>query len=912
MTISTDQTSVDPARPKSRRAPRRRLSPGRRQYLQFKAKHADSLLLFRMGDFYECFDEDARTLSKLLDVALTSRDVGGGQKSALAGIPYHSLDTHIGRLVASGLKIAIAEQTTSEPNSEGIVDRAVVRIVTPGTVLDQSLLEQSKHNYLVACISPPPSGGGRGRPADRRNHAGLAWLEASTGEFAAMELPSANIIDHLERLEPAEILVDTDTRTILENITTNSHPPSGGGRGRTALSKTVIRSLDESILDPELAADSLKNHFNTDTLEPFELENQPLATIAAASAIDFLAQTQIGRLPFITTLRRHRPDRYMYIPAAALRDLEVLTPTVDGGPTLLNTLDTTRTPMGARLLRDWLSAPLTDLDELNTRQLAVNTLFNNSNLRSSLDQTLNNIPDLARLVNRLTLGQSEPRELRQLFRGLDKAPELRQLTTNRDTGTSISDLFDGVSSHDEVRDLIDRAIVEDPPFRTSDGGMIKPDFDHDLDQIRSTASRARASIAAIEAKARQDYDIPNLRVSHNRVFGYYIEVSRSHLTKVPPEFERKQTLVNAERFITPELKELENQVLRAADQISELEQSIYRRVCQQVAEHAAAIMRTANAIANIDVCLALARIAAENDWTLPFLDNGDLLKIEDGRHPVVENVLGYGRFVPNDIDASNSENQLLIITGPNMSGKSTYIRQAAILTILAQIGSFVPAKFARIGIVDRIFTRIGISDDIAGGRSTFMVEMVETASILNQATSRSLAILDEIGRGTSTYDGLAIARSVAEFIHNNPALGCKTLFATHYHEMTELGQTLPRANNLRVAVAEEGDSIQFLYRIVQGGADRSYGIHVAQLAGMPSPVVERARELLTELENHSNNTTPTHTPQDHLQLDLFNTNPNNTDFLRTITEIDTDNLTPIEALNRLYELKESARTELES
>jgi len=845
-----------------------------------------------MGDFYECFDEDAHTLSKLLDVALTSRDVGGGQKSALAGIPYHSLDTHIGRLVASGLKIAIAEQTTSEPNSEGIVDRAVVRIVTPGTVLDQSLLEQSKHNYLVACVV-------------EGHQAGLAWLEASTGEFAAMELPAANIIDRLERLEPAEILVDTDTRILLEDITKNDTSR------KSALSKTVIRSLDESTLDPELAADSLKSHFSTDTLEPFELVNQPLPTIAAASAIDFLAQTQIGRLPFITTLRRHRPDRYMYIPAAALRDLEVLTPTVEGGPTLLDTLDTTRTPMGARLLRDWLSAPLTDLSELNTRQLAVNALYNDSTLRSSLDQHLTGIPDLARLVNRLTLGQSEPRELRQLFRGLDKAPELRQLTTNRDTGASISPLFDGVSSHDEVRELIDRAIVEDPPFRVSDGGMINPDFDHDLDVLRSTASRARAAIASIEIQARQDYDIPNLRVSHNRVFGYYIEVSRSHLSKVPPEFERKQTLVNAERFITPELKDLENQVLRAADQISELEQSIYRRVCQQVAEHAAAMMRTSQAIANIDVCLALARIAAENDWTLPFLDNGDLLKIEDGRHPVVENVLGYGRFVPNDLNASNSENQLLIITGPNMSGKSTYIRQAAILTILAQIGSFVPAKFARIGIVDRIFTRIGISDDIAGGRSTFMVEMVETASILNQATSRSLAILDEIGRGTSTYDGLAIARSVAEFIHNSPALGCKTLFATHYHEMTELGETLPRANNLRVAVAEEGESIQFLYRIIQGGADRSYGIHVAQLAGMPAPVVERARELLTELENHSNNALPTTTPTDHLQLDLFNT-PNNTDFLRSITEIDTDNLTPIEALNRLYELKESARKELTS
>ena len=895
MTISTDQTTSDSERTRPRRAPRhrRRLSPGRRQYLQFKAKYADSLLLFRMGDFYECFDEDARTLSKILDVALTARDVGGGQKSALAGIPYHSLDTHLSRLVASGLKIAIAEQTTSEPNSEGIVDRAVVRIVTPGTVLDQSLLEQSKHNYLAACII-------------EGHNAGLAWLEASTGEFVAMELPASNTIDHLERLEPVEILVDTESSILLDDIT------SRDSSRKSALSQTVVRSLGESTLDPELAAESLKSHFNTDTLEPFELSGQPLATIAAASAIDFLAQTQIGRLPFITTLRRHRPDRYMHIPAAALRDLEVLTPTIEGGPTLLSVLDTTRTPMGARLLRDWLSAPLTDLDELNTRQLAVNSLFNNSTLRSSLNQTLANVPDIARLVNRLTLGQSEPRELRSLVRGLNNAPELRELITDTETNAPVSPLFEGVSPHDEARDLIDRAIVEDPPFRVSDGGIIKSDFDHDLDELRSTASRARAGIAAIEAKARESSGIPNLRVGHNRVFGYYIEVSRSHLDKVPPDFERKQTLVNAERFITPELKDLENQVLRAGDQISELEQSIYRRVCQQVAEHAASIMRTAAAIANIDVCLALARVAAENDWTLPFLDNGDLLKIEDGRHPVVENVLGYGRFVPNDIDASNSENQLLIITGPNMSGKSTYIRQAAILTILAQIGSFVPAKFARIGIVDRIFTRIGISDDIAGGRSTFMVEMVETAGILNQATPRSLAILDEIGRGTSTYDGLAIARAVAEFIHNNPALGCKTLFATHYHEMTALGDTLSRAKNLRVAVAEEGESIQFLYRIAQGGADRSYGIHVAQLAGMPTPVVERARELLTELENHSNNTaTPTDTQQDHLQLDLFNT-PTNNELLKTLAQIDTDNLTPIDALNRLYELKESAQKELTS
>ena len=527
-------------------------------------------------------------------------------------------------------------------------------------------------------------------------------------------------------------------------------------------------------------------------------------------------------------------------------------------------------------------------------------------------EALADIPDLARLNNRLSLGKSEPRELRSVLNGLNRAPQLIELVFDSTTQDVISPLFDGISNHNQVRELIDSAIADDPPFRVGDGNVIKTGFDHDLDVLRTSASRARAEIAKIEQKARESSGIPNLKVGHNRVFGYYIEVSRSYLNQVPPEFQRRQTLVNAERYITPELKDLESQVLRACDRISELEQSIYRRVCQQVSEHASAIMRTAAAIANIDVCLSLARIASDNDWVLPFVDNGDTLKFEDGRHPVVENVLGYGRFVPNDIDLSNSENQLLIITGPNMSGKSTYIRQAAVLVILAQIGSFVPAKFARVGIVDRIFTRIGISDDIAGGRSTFMVEMVETASILNQATSRSLAILDEIGRGTSTYDGLAIARSVAEFIHNSPTLGCKTLFATHYHEMTGLGEVLPRVQNLRVAVAEEGDSIQFLYRIEPGGADRSYGIHVATLAGMPNPVVDRARELLVELESYAGNSALTNTASDHMQLDMFNSAPMTTEFIRAISELDTDNLTPIEALNRLYELKEAAREELDA
>ncbi len=894
MALETKQI-VDGGRRRSRKSgsARHRLSPGRRQYLHFKAKYADSLLLFRMGDFYECFDEDAHTLSKLLDVALTARDVGGGQRSALAGIPYHALDTYLGRLVGAGLKVAIAEQTTNKPNSQGIVDRAVVRIVTPGTTLDASLLEQAKHNYLAACVVE----GDRG---------GLAWLEASTGEFAALETDTRSLIEEVERLEPVEILVDASAHQII-----STRVDSDAAR-ETSLGSTILRQLDETVLDPDIASEQLMQHFETDALTPFNLEGCHLATMAAASALDYLAQTQIGRLPFITTLRRHRPDRYMHLSQSAMRDLEILAPSIEGGPTLLSTLDRTRTPMGARLLRGWVSAPLTDLQELRMRQDALYKLQVDSTLRTQIGDLLTSVSDVPRLVNRLTIGSADPRQLRALLRGLDNAPSLRNLVSGSDDDGPVSPLFEGIASHEEVRILIQDAIVEDPPVRISDGGVIEDGFDRELDSVRVLASDARQGIAEIEEKARESSGIRNLKVGHNKVFGYYIEVSKSNLHLVPEEFQRRQTLVNGERFITPELKELESKVFRAAERISELEQSIYNRVCMQIAAHAGALMRTATAIAHLDVCVALANVAVEKDWIMPHLDMGETLTIEDGRHPVVEDVLGAGRFVPNDLASSNHENQLLIVTGPNMSGKSTYIRQAAILVILAQIGSYVPAKSARIGIVDQIFTRIGISDDIAGGRSTFMVEMVETASILNQATPRSLAILDEIGRGTSTYDGLAIARAVAEFIHSNPSLGCKTLFATHYHEMTALGDVLPRAQNLRVAVAEEGEDIAFLYRIVPGGADRSYGVHVAMLAGMPSPVVERARELLSELEaqSSSNIGTGNPTPTNQLQLGFFE-NGKDLEFIRKVADLDVDNMSPIESLNKLYELRNEARLETE-
>ncbi len=868
------------------------MSPGRKQYLQFKAKHSDSLLLFRMGDFYECFDEDARTLSRILDVALTARDVGGGEKAPLAGIPYHALDNYLGRLVGAGLKVAIAEQIGNKPGPSGVVERTVVRVVTPGTVLDASLLEQHKHNYLAACVVSS-------------DVAGLAWLDASTGEFAAMELQTSKLVDELERLAPAELLADERCVKMLEG---SEH---GKRHSESGLEECVIREIGGDELDVDLAIDSLLKHFGVSSLEPFDLEDSPLAVTAASAALGYLSETQMGNLPFVTTLRRHRSDAYMHIGASSMRDLEILEPAVAGGPTLLSTMDRTKTAMGARLLRNWLSAPLLDLIELTSRQIAVQKLHSDQFLRSDLRAALSNVPDLPRVINRVTLRSGGPRDLVALVRGLGEMPRIKELLDDPVATGSISELFDGIGLHGEARDLIGNAIVDDPPQRAGDGNVIREGFDEELDKLRSTARDARSAIAAIEEGARESSGIKSLKVGYNRVFGYYIEVSRSNLHLVPEQFERRQTLVNGERFITPELKELESQILGASERIEELEQNIFSRVSDQVAAYAPAIMKTATVIARVDACLSLADVAAEEGWVMPFMDEGDSIDIEDGRHPVVESVLGPGRFVPNKLFVSNSEDQLLIITGPNMSGKSTYIRQAAILTIMAQVGSFIPASSARIGVVDRIFTRIGVSDDIAGGKSTFMVEMVETASMLNQATPKSLAILDEIGRGTSTYDGLAIARSVAEFIHNSPTLGCKALFATHFHEMTALGESLPRASNLRVAVAEEGDEVAFLYRIVPGGADRSYGVHVARLAGLPAPVIERAWALLEELESarSGNGSYMLDPSQQQMQLNLFS-GAGPSEVLQTIADLDADNVSPIEALNTLYSLREAAKREL--
>jgi DNA mismatch repair protein MutS len=854
----------------------KKISPGRRQFLEFKAKYPDSLLLIRMGDFYEAFDDDAYTLSKVLGITLTARESGAGGKAPLAGIPHHALDNHLGTLVSAGLKIAIAEQTSDPAKSRGLVERAVVRVVTPGTVIEPALLDQSRNNFLAAAVSDG-------------ERAGLAYVDISTSEFVTGEFPASDLKDELFRLSPAELIADTISLDLL--ITDNDSP-------------MAIRSLDESRLDTELSRARLMEHFKVKTLAAFGCEKMPLAVIAASSVLDFVADTQFGAIPQLTSLRTESSNSYMKLDQKALRDLEVFSSPSGKAvaPTLFRSLNFSKTAMGARSLRAWLTRPLLNPDDVQRRQEVVASFFEDQSARSQVQSLLSQVSDLERLTNRVRTNTATARDLASLRTGLVVIPEL------------ISALPEGVvpggavigklHSSTEAVELLNAAIPDEPSITVGDGSAIRDGFNSELDEVRSLSGDARSSIAALEADHRETTGIKNLKIGYNRVFGYYLEVSKGSAHLVPDSFERRQTLVNGERFITPVLKELESKILNARDRISELEREIFRRVCREVTIHSSRIMETAKALGTLDALVGMSQAAAENGWVRPLVDDGTALAIEGGRHPVVETALGPGRFVPNDLDLSNTDRQVMIITGPNMSGKSTYIRQAAVLVLMAQVGSFIPATKARIGIVDRIFTRAGLSDDISGGQSTFMVEMVETASILNQATSRSLAVLDEIGRGTSTYDGLAIARSVAEHIHNSPKLGCKTLFATHYHEMTELAGQLPRAHNLQVAVAEEAGEVVFLHQIVPGGADKSYGVHVARLAGMPGAVVNRAWDLLKELENRSKTTSKPAGYQ--LQMPFGDQQVSN-DALEELKDLDVVNMTPIDAINALFSLQEQVK-----
>ncbi|MCS7220067.1 MAG: DNA mismatch repair protein MutS [Anaerolineae bacterium] len=869
-------------------------TPMRRQYLALKRQYPDVILFFRLGDFYETFDDDAKIVSEVCNVVLTSRPVGNDLRVPLAGVPYHAIETYVAKLLQAGYKVAIADQRGNEAVG-GLVPREVSRVITPGTVVEASLLDERRNNYLAAVVLEP-------------ERAGLAYCDITTGEFAVTQIEDNEIArrvrEELGRLQPAEVVLAEGGLADRERAWLPSGEPP-----------PTISRYAAWHFDVETARQALLERLQVGSLAGFGCEGKPLAIIAAGVIVQYLADHQPDALRQIVGLRTYTTSEFMALDEATRRNLE-LTQTIRSGEgrsssqgSLLGVLDHTRTPMGGRLLRRWLGQPLLDVARIERRLDAVEACVRAPLERAELRDVLRNLGDLERWTNRVVQRIAQPRDLVGIRQALARLPAIREivqhLALNSDALMAIAKQLD---TCEDVRALLERAIAAEPPATTGTLGIIRPGFSAELDDIQARIAHAREWVANLERMERERTGIKSLKVGYNKVFGYYIEVTNANRALVPAEYIRKQTLTNAERYITSELKEYESLILNAEERLLELETQIYRQVIEQVAAAAGRLLATAHAVAELDVYLTLAEVAVRHRYVRPTLSDDTRLDIIGGRHPVVELTRQEVRFVPNDTHLSPEE-CIVILTGPNMAGKSTYLRQVALIVLMAQIGSFVPAESAHIGLVDRIFTRIGAQDEIHAGQSTFMVEMVETANILHHATSRSLLILDEIGRGTSTYDGLAIAWAVVEYLHNHPRLRARTLFATHYHELTDLAERLPHVVNYHVAVAEEGDHIVFLYKIQRGAADRSYGVHVARLAGLPPAVVQRAEEILKDLEQSGAQgprraAAASSDPMVVRQLTLFSLSDPILDELKAL---DISTLTPLEALNKLYDLQQQAR-----
>ncbi len=860
-------------------------TPVRRQYLQIKARHPDAIVFFRLGDFYETFDEDAEIAARELDLVLTSRPVSKNNRVPMAGVPHHAVEGYIARLVEKGYRVAIAEQI-GETTNKGLVHREVQRVVTPGTVVEPALLEEKQSNYLAAVFVG-------------EERAGLAFTDITTGEFSTTQLRADEVEQELARLQPRECLIPEDMADV--------HPFADW---RTLFPNLHLTPFPGYRFELEAARQVLHEHFNVATLDGFGCAGKPFAIRAAGAIIHYLQETQKGALTQIVSLSAYAIDRFMTLDAPTRRNLE-LTETIRERKTrgsLLGVLDQTLTPMGGRLLRARLNQPLLDRAALEARLDEVQVFYEHTILRGRTREMLKDMPDLERLTNRVLSDVATPRDLIGIRQALDAAPKLAQTLQEAATeatetvASCLQSLTSTLNPCDDVSALIAAAIVDDPPASASGGGVIRRDFSAELDEVVTSAREAKAWIARLEKQEQARTGIKSLKVGHNKVFGYYIEVTKANLDAVPNEYIRKQTLVNAERYIIPELKDYETLIMNAEERQAEIEVRLFNDVCRQVGARSKALLETARALARLDVASTLAEVAVANRYVRPKLSGDEpsatpALEIVGGRHPVVEQTLRSEPFTPNGLQL-NSDERILIITGPNMAGKSVYLRQNAIIVLMAQMGSFVPAEQAHVGIVDRIFTRIGAQDEVAAGQSTFMVEMIETANILNHATPRSLLILDEIGRGTSTYDGMSIAWAVVEYLHNHPERRARTLFATHYHELTEIAERLPAVRNYSLAVAEEGDRIVFLHQVTPGGADRSYGVHVAQLAGVPKSVVHRAEELLAQLESGEFRPgTPATEPQ---QPVLF---AQEHPVVEELRGLDVSQMTPLEAINALYALQ---------
>jgi len=870
-----------------------KVTPLMRQYYRIKERHADAVLLFRMGDFYETFEDDARTVHDVLGITLTKRSNGQASDVPLAGFPWHALDTYLPRLVGAGLRVAICEQLEDPKQAKTVVKRDVVEVVTPGVSLHDRLLDPKRSNYVAAVHV-------------EGDLAGVAYLDASTGEFVVTEVEAGRTADVLQGVQPAEIIRVRGT---------------GGGAG---VERAVVTELEDWVFSREYAEETLLRHFRTHSLKGFGVDDLTAGIVAAGAALHYVSETQQGRIPHVRRLTRLAPGGYMVLDPQTKRNLELVA-TMQGGGTegsLVSILDRTLTPMGARMLRRRLIRPLTDVVRIHRRLDAVDALFASRRLREAVREQLRPVGDVERVAARAATGRAGPRDLDHLRATLAIIPAVQELMAGEDC-EPLRELGELLDPCTDLRAELDAGMVDEPPAAVRDGGVIREGFSPELDELRSLARSGKDFVARLQAEESRRTGIPSLKVGYNKVFGYYLEITNAHRDKVPDDYIRKQTLVNAERYVTPALKEYEEKILTAEERIASLEADLFSGLREQVAKALPVLQQNAHCLAELDTYAALAEVAVRNRYVRPYVHDGRDIEIESGRHPVVEQALPAGEpFIPNSVRLDPETEQILLITGPNMAGKSVALRQVGLIVLLAQVGSFVPADKARIGVVDRIFTRVGASDNLAAGESTFLVEMNETASILHNATPRSLILLDEVGRGTSTFDGLSIAWALVEYLHEQSDVAARTLFATHYHELNELAERYGRIRNFRVQVQEHGDRVVFLRRLVPGGADHSYGIEVARMAGLPEEVIARAREVLRHLESQqlaeavgesrgakAPSRMPDRVTDGAFQMSLFapaEPDPLTEAIREKLRTVDPDLMTPIEALLLVSSLRRLA------
>jgi DNA mismatch repair protein MutS len=862
-------------------------TPLMHQYQQVKAKYPDTVLLFRMGDFFETFDDDAKIASKVLGIVLTKRGNGTSGETPLAGFPHHALDAYLPKLLRAGYRVAICEQTEDPKFAKGIVKRDVIEVVTPGVSFSDKVLEQKQNNYLAAVALPSPL-------STSKDIIGFAFIDVSTGEFGLSEFPLKQFAEQISNLQPRELLVQKRDLEMIRSLL--------GERFRVLYSK-----VDDWVFNADYAYELLINHFKTQSLKGFGIEDMRIGVVAAGAIMNYVQETQKANIPHIKKIMPHDVSEFMLLDAATKRNLEITT-TISGQTdgTLFSIIDRTQTPMGGRMLKQWINRPLKQFEPICARLDAVKELVSNESARQETIEEIEPIGDLERLIVKIATGRANPREMNQLKAMLAQIPNLKSRVKNFKCA-AIRNLDDCLDPLAEIVSTIGKAVSDDPPMAFADGGVIRKGYNAELDDIRLLAFGAKDWVAKHQQSERERTGISSLKIGYTNVFGYYIEVTNTHKEKVPANYIRKQTLTNAERYVTPELKEYEEKILHAEEKILALETRLFNELRQMIAEYIGAIQTNAHAIAMLDCYISLAEVAIENHYTCPIMDDSFKIDIKNGRHPVIEKLLPPGEhYTPNSTQLDTSENQILIITGPNMSGKSSYLRQVGLIVLLAHIGSFVPASSAHIGMVDRIYTRVGASDNIASGESTFLVEMHEAANIVNTATNRSLILLDEIGRGTSTFDGISIAWALTEYLHNN--IGAKTLFATHYHELNELADVFPRIKNYKVDVREYGDKVIFLHKVLPGFADHSYGIQVAQMAGLPEEVTDRAKSVLKNLESSELIVRDKRltegkgkNKEEIVQMAMFEVKD---DKLRTeLRSIDIEHMTPLEAMQTLAALK---------